>query len=179
MEQTATATPTLGLSTLVKDYVTCNEWANKTLLAWLKQKPAELMEQTVPSSFPSLRETLIHIWDVERYWYTVICGLPPLPSFRFDGFDGSLEEIFEGMQQQSEAFADFVRSQSEQQLKETCYFMIPNIIEATLPRFDLIQHAMNHSTYHRGQLVTIGRNLGITDAPMTDYMFYLHCVKEK
>jgi uncharacterized damage-inducible protein DinB len=31
---------------------------------------------------------------------------------------------------------------------------------------------MNHSTYHRGQIITIGRNLGFTDAPMTDYNFY-------
>jgi uncharacterized damage-inducible protein DinB len=45
--------------------------------------------------------------------------------------------------------------------------------EATRGRFDFIQHAMNHSTYHRGQLVTIGRNLGYIDAPMTDYNFYL------
>jgi uncharacterized damage-inducible protein DinB len=33
-------------------------------------------------------------------------------------------------------------------------------------------HCMNHSTYHRGQIVTMGRNLGFTDAPMTDYNFY-------
>ena len=45
--------------------------------------------------------------------------------------------------------------------------------EATRGRFDFIQHAMIHSTYHRGQLITIGRHLGYVDAPMTDYNFYL------
>jgi uncharacterized damage-inducible protein DinB len=38
--------------------------------------------------------------------------------------------------------------------------------------FEYIMHYANHSTYHRGQVVTIGRNLGFTDAPMTDYNFY-------
>ncbi len=33
-------------------------------------------------------------------------------------------------------------------------------------------HVFNHSTYHRGQIVTIGRGLGYKDAPMTDYNFY-------
>ncbi|MFB6801427.1 DinB family protein [Peribacillus butanolivorans] len=31
---------------------------------------------------------------------------------------------------------------------------------------------MNHSTYHRGQIITIGRNVGLTDAPMTDFNIY-------
>jgi len=36
---------------------------------------------------------------------------------------------------------------------------------------------MSHSTYHRGQIITIGRNLGMTDAPMTDFNFYLLTAK--
>ncbi|WP_315819131.1 DinB family protein [Paraflavitalea speifideaquila] len=36
---------------------------------------------------------------------------------------------------------------------------------------------MNHSTYHRGQVVTIGHQVGLKDAPITDYMFYLLKVK--
>jgi len=31
---------------------------------------------------------------------------------------------------------------------------------------------LTHSTYHCGQVVSIGWNLGYTDAPMTDYNFY-------
>ena len=38
--------------------------------------------------------------------------------------------------------------------------------------FEYIMHYANHSTYHRGQVITIGRSLGFTDAPMTDYNLY-------
>lgn len=169
--------PAAGLSSLVNDYVICNEWANKRLLDWLKTKPVALMEEVVPSSFPSLRETLVHIWDVQRYWLAIIQKVPPPPTFRFTGFDGTLEEVFDGLREHSEAFTQYIQTCSEDDLKEPCYFMIPNIVENTLARFYIILHAMNHSTYHRGQLVTIGRNVGITDAPMTDYMFYLNRVK--
>ncbi|MFN2424735.1 MAG: DinB family protein [Cryomorphaceae bacterium] len=32
---------------------------------------------------------------------------------------------------------------------------------------------MNHSTYHRGQLVTMGRQAGLSTPPQTDYIFYV------
>ncbi|WP_366512826.1 DinB family protein [Kordia sp.] len=31
---------------------------------------------------------------------------------------------------------------------------------------------MNHSTYHRGQIVTMGHQLGFTKAPFTDLFFF-------
>jgi len=34
----------------------------------------------------------------------------------------------------------------------------------------IFHHVMNHSTYHRGQLVTMGRELGFTDPPKTDFI---------
>jgi uncharacterized damage-inducible protein DinB len=37
----------------------------------------------------------------------------------------------------------------------------------------IIHHVMNHSTYHRGQLVTMGRELGFMDPPKTDFMQYI------
>ncbi len=37
---------------------------------------------------------------------------------------------------------------------------------------DLIRHVVNHSTYHRGQLVTMLRQLGHTP-PSTDFTRYL------
>jgi len=45
-------------------------------------------------------------------------------------------------------------------------------VKGVLPRYEFIQHVFNHSTYHRGQAVSIGRMLGYEDAPMTDYNFY-------
>jgi uncharacterized damage-inducible protein DinB len=46
-----------------------------------------------------------------------------------------------------------------------------------VPRFEFLQHCINRSTYHRGQIITIARNAGITNPPITDYAIYL--VKEK
>lgn len=46
------------------------------------------------------------------------------------------------------------------------------MVNETHPRFEFILQIVNHSTYHRGQIITIGRNVGLIDAPMTDFNVY-------
>ena len=42
---------------------------------------------------------------------------------------------------------------------------------------NIILHVMNHGTYHRGQLVTMGRELGISDPPKTDFMAFVSAIE--
>jgi uncharacterized damage-inducible protein DinB len=49
-----------------QDYVEYNLWANQTIVNWLKAKPLDLMTQETPSSFPTIRETLLHIWNAKN-----------------------------------------------------------------------------------------------------------------
>jgi uncharacterized damage-inducible protein DinB len=44
--------------------------------------------------------------------------------------------------------------------------------EETRPLGDLMRHVVNHGSYHRGQLVTMLRQLGKAP-PSTDYILYL------
>jgi len=68
----ASLTRDTAIAYLMKNYANYNLWANTTLVNWLKTKPAALLEQTVPSSFPSIKLTLLHIWQTERYWLSII-----------------------------------------------------------------------------------------------------------
>jgi uncharacterized damage-inducible protein DinB len=170
------ATATVKLGALVKDYVTYNAWANRTLVEWLKTKPLEMMDQPVLSSFPSLRATLIHIWDCQRFWLSVLQQAPPPPSVN-DIAGYTLDDILDGFMAETDQFATYVNSLDEPAMQEQVVFISP-YAESVSPRFEFIHHCMNHSTYHRGQMVTIGRNLDLTDAPMTDYNFYLIMAKQ-
>jgi uncharacterized damage-inducible protein DinB len=163
-------TTQMSLASLLNNYTAYNLWANQRLVAWLQTKPESLLEAQVPSSFPSLKETLVHIWHTQRFWLTVLKQNPV--SAKSAVFTGTNEELFEALVNQSKEFVEYVASLPEWLLQEECYLSTP-WFEASRPRFEFIHHCMNHSTYHRGQLVTIGRNLGFTDAPMTDFNFYL------
>lgn len=175
MIQTIANTP-ITLTSLIRDYAVYNLWANKQLVYWLTAKQPEILDQPVPSSFPSLRQTLVHIWDVERFWLSVLQQVPAPPSFRQHGFDGTLNEVFTGVIEQSEEIVQYIKSLHDDDLQEYVSFHTP-FVEGTQPRIEFFHHCMTHSVYHRGQLVTIGRNVGLTDAPMTDYSFYVLKVK--
>ena len=160
-----------GLASLVTKYTDYNFWANRTHVSWLRAKAPDLFEQQIPSSFSSLKLTLLHIWETERFWLSVIQQVPPPKTFR-DGFDGTLENVLDGIVEHSKIFAAYVGTLSDSQILEDVSLDTP-WVKGTRPRFEFIHHCMNHSTYHRGQVVTIARNLGITDAPMTDYNYFL------
>jgi uncharacterized damage-inducible protein DinB len=157
------------LDTLMRDYVIYNLWANKTLTDWLKEKPLELLEREVASSFPSIRKTIAHILNTQKFWLSVIQrqSAPQEASEQ-----QTTHELFDELVDHSLEFSNFVETLTSDEFHETVEFSSP-WVESEQPRLEFILHSMNHGTYHRGQIVTIGRNLGFTDAPMTDYNFYV------
>jgi uncharacterized damage-inducible protein DinB len=161
----------MSLKKLMTTYADYNVWANQTLVDWLRSKPAEVLEKEVASSFPSIAQTITHIWDTERFWFCVLTETPPPPSFRFVAYNGTALEAMEELLKQSNDFAAYIWELSDEAFLETRHLDTP-WVQGTLPIYEFIQHVFNHSTYHRGQVITIGRNVDLTDAPMTDYNFY-------
>ncbi len=66
---------------------------------------------------------------------------------------------------------DLIHSLSDDDLMKEVKIVNP-WFECELPVSDYLIQVINHGTYHRGQIVTIGRSIGITDASNTDYNFY-------
>jgi uncharacterized damage-inducible protein DinB len=171
-----------SLVSFLHEFATYNEWANQRLIDWLMTKPAHILEQEVASSFPSLKLTMVHIWDVQRSWLAHLQQVPPPPSFRFE-YTGTLEDVWTGFEKQSKEFTQYVGTLTEQSLQQLCKFLVPirwpEWDEFEKTRFEIIQHCLTHSGYHREQVITIARNVGLTDIPMTDYMYYLLLVKDR
>lgn len=171
MQHTTTTTQTTDTAIvyLMKNYTQYNLWANKTLVNWLRTKEESVLEQEVPSSFSSVKKTLSHILQTQQYWLSIIRRDETPQTFQ-EGI-GTLEEVFSTIIAQSEEFAAFVEGMSADGISEKTMVVSP-WFQSDFANFEYIMQVMNHSTYHRGQITTIGRNLGFTDAPMTDYNFY-------
>ncbi len=168
----------MTLTSLLKNYTAYNLWANTRLVEWLQSKPADLWQQEVPSSFPSLHATLLHIWSAEKVWLDRLRQVPS-PVFLFQHFTGTTADVFEGLVANSRDFATYIQAQDETFFQETCHFRFLSGQEDGRVRADMIQHCIQHSTFHRGQVVTIARNLGLTDPPATDYIVYVRLEAEK
>ena len=148
----------------IEELVAYNLWANRRLITWLKGNNPELMTKKCASSFPSILETINHILDGQLFYYAA------LKEQAFEKLRGTtIQDTFNGLLEQSEAFVEYV------QLQEN--FNDPRIVKIKIfngafPQFELIQHCMNHSTFHRGQIITIGHQLDLTTPPSTDMLYY-------
>ena len=164
---TVTSTGNNVLASAMQSYADYNLWANTTLINWLRTKAPELLEKEVPSSFPTIKLTLVHIWQTQCYWLSVLNK----EEFVHQEFTGTLEQALSQLVDQSEAFATYIKEMTTEDITDKTLIINP-WFECNFENFNYIIQVMNHSTYHRGQIITIGRNLGFTDAPMTDYNYY-------
>nr|WP_295928578.1 DinB family protein [uncultured Dyadobacter sp.] len=165
---TANATAEMNLAYAMKNFADYNHWANCTMVNWLRTKPTEILETELKSSFTTIRQTLIHILETQRYWLSII---RPDSVYNGQDFDGDLHATFDTLVAQSEELAAHIESLSSDQLQQDT-LVVSQWFQCNFPNFEYIMHVVNHTTYHRGQIITMGRNLGFTDAPMTDYNFY-------
>lgn len=159
----------MSLKKLMTNYAEYNLWANQQFVNWLSTKSDELLHKELPSSYSSIIKTLNHIWATEEYWFSIIAETP-----EFDKRDNSelvTDEILKGLLNRSTQLAELIKSLSEEGLTKKIKIESP-WFQCELPKCDYLLQVINHGTYHRGQIVTIGRNIGITDASNTDYNFY-------
>jgi len=154
---------------LLKNYATYNRWANERFVEWLRGASEEQMEMEIESSFNSLKKTLLHLWNAEFGWLSTLkgesWGSPPGRDY-----EGSLDELFEGFLTTSRAFEDFVLGLEQETYREGRPLGsdgVPTTVE------DIVLHVFNHATYHRGQLITLGRQAGLTQPPRTDYIYFI------
>lgn len=158
------------LGTLVRKNASYNAWTSQRLIAWLSTKDAELLDRVVPSSFPSIRATLIHISNTERFWLDVLRQQPL--TFSSEDLEAlSIEELFQYFTKKAEELSLYVDQLSDEEILQEVSLDTP-WVKGSRPRYEFIQHVVNHTTYHRGQIITIGRNLGFSDAPMTDFNYF-------
>ena len=153
-------------------YTQYNYWANELLLSVIeKEMNDEMLDNIIVSSFPSLRKTVYHLWHAEFIWLKRLTG-ESLNEWPSKNFTGAFSEAKEKILLNDKSFIEFVRNLNDEKLSNT--FTYKNIEGKTFtnPIWESVHHCMNHSTYHRGQIVTMFRQLGLTNIPSTDFITY-------
>jgi uncharacterized damage-inducible protein DinB len=162
------------LKTLLQRYTAYNLWANEQMAAWLRTASEEDLNREIESSFSSLKETVIHIWSAEYLWLQTVKD-ETTDNSPAKNFNGSKDELLDGWLLAPENFSNYVKTMSMAELQSKRQ---RSRGEGYLLIADMIQHCMNHSTYHRGQLITMGRQAGLKDPPRTDFIYYVSLTAE-
>jgi uncharacterized damage-inducible protein DinB len=153
------------------DYADYNIWANSRLISDLKGETNEWLTQHIVGSFPSIRATIQHIWMAEAGWLSKLKG-KGWNATKVIEFKGTQQELFKAWQATSQEFKDFV---SESDLEARVPFTHKQE-EFSIPAREIMQTVFNHGSYHRGQVVMMMRQLGVTGISQTDYIEW---VREK
>jgi uncharacterized damage-inducible protein DinB len=156
---------------LLHNYTQYNLWANTLICNVLEKLDESLLDKKLISSFDTIRETMYHVCGAEFVWYKRLHG-ESIAVWPFEDFKGKFAEAQIEFLKQSEEFVKYVIGLTEEQLESKIEYLNMEGKKFNNKICNIIQHVMNHSTFHRGQIITMLRNLGVTGLPSTDFIMF-------
>ena len=117
----------------------------------------------------SLHGTLLHIYDAQRVWLIRWQGGAPIPLTEADV--PTLDDLVSRWAELRRDLNAFLRSLTEQSLGAPRAYADLQGERHAQPLVYQMQHVVNHSTYHRGQVMTMLMQSGI-EPPNVDLIVY-------
>jgi uncharacterized damage-inducible protein DinB len=147
-----------------------NIWANDKLTNWLSQISLEQFEQPLVGSFKNIHETTLHIVSAEQIWHQRLQN--DTPEWLASNFKGDRNLMLEIWKRSANDLKQYIVDSSEGELMEKFAFSTRDGTPFYMERYKALTHTLNHSTFHRGQLITLLRQVGFTDVSTTDLINY-------
>jgi uncharacterized damage-inducible protein DinB len=155
-----------------------NRWANQRLFSAVEKLSDEQLAAKVQSSFPSIRETVFHILFAEWLWLKRWQGTSPratvpdpnvtsatwkslsaggIPTPRELTTVAELKSFGDSIERERQ---EFLSKLDDAALQAPLSFNDMSGNPYSEPLGQLLQHLVNHGTYHRGQVTTMLRQVG-------------------
>ena len=155
-------------------------WANRLVLDACAALTAEAFERDLGASHRSIGATLRHMYSVEGIWlvrlrFIVVSPVIEIGKQKQVGDaavpEPGLEELKVKWREVSNGLAKWVETLEEPEQKLN--FRMLKGSDLSLPGWKVVLHMANHSTLHRGQVISMLRQLG-QKPPQTDlFSFYM------
>jgi len=154
----------------IEQFFEYNRWANERVLAAASRLTAEQFTKDLSNSFPSIRDTLVHMVWAEWIWLMRWRG--ESPKIIFDPADfPTIARLKEKWREIEIGQVDFIDTLAEESLAIVIAYFNTKGEEWKYPLGHMMQHVVNHASYHRGQITTMLRQLG-AEAMSTDYLLF-------
>jgi uncharacterized damage-inducible protein DinB len=146
-----------------------NRWADRRVLDACRKLTAEQYVAEPVPGWSSVRSTIVHIAVVTEGWLS--------------GFEGQSDRAIlteadlptvddaERLLDRANQIFDGLAGKATPEWLATPLTMRRGSRSAVLPPWVVLRHVANHSTYHRGQVASKLKRLGI-EQPATDFIFW-------
>lgn len=157
----------MTLLQLIQEKVAYNQWANQEVIKWLQNQPAETFQKPLQFSYANLNQLLHHMMEAQKYYFAIIRQ-------KEENYEEEMETalIIKELTLIDQELNNWLALQSDSDLTKTISLKRSPFTENYLVSA-LITHIVNHSTYHRGQLIALRHQLNLLNPPKTDYYRFL------
>jgi uncharacterized damage-inducible protein DinB len=152
------------LRTLV-DY---HYWARDRLMQAVEQLTPEQLSLRIESSFPSVRDTLVHLWGAEVIWLGRWEGHSPTELPGGDDL-ADLASIARAWAEEEGKLRALLERLGEDGVVRTMEYRMFDGKAYVQPFWQMLLHLVNHGSYHRGQVTTMLRQLAVQPPKQMDF----------
>ncbi|MBC7535041.1 MAG: DinB family protein [Ferruginibacter sp.] len=152
-------------------YAAYNVWANQRMVDCVTNLSDEQIHKQINSSFGSVYAMLGHLWDVESIWWQRV-KLNELVEWPGVKFSGSVLELCNHLMHQSKQWKEWIDIATETVLEHEFIYKNSKKEQFKQPVSEALHHLFNHQTFHRGQLITMLKQVGVTELPNTDLIAF-------
>ena len=146
-------------------------WARDRLLEAIEPLTAEQFNRDLGSSFKSVRDTVVHIYGAEWAWHARWRGTPPTALLSGELFP-DVGAVRLAWAEHEIKMRDFLESLGEEGVARVFEYKLLSGLTGSSPFWQMLQHVVNHASYHRGQVTTMLRQLGAQPGKSMDMIGY-------
>jgi Uncharacterized protein conserved in bacteria len=148
-----------------------HRWATGQVLEETMALPAPDLMKDLKSSFPSVYDTVVHLYQSDSIWLARFEERPTgtRADYEAPGCLYDLRTAWMDVLDRLIAFADGLADSGWE--REISYKTLAGVPYRT-PIWQMILHVVNHGTHHRGQITTILRQLGATPRNLDLIAYY-------
>jgi len=143
----------------IKQLFSYNRWANNRIFEAVSQLSPEQYFQDLKSSYGGVHGTLTHILGAHKIWLERWSGKTDLKLLKGEDVS-SFDELKKLWNDLNEKTTKLIDTFTDEKLNET-YTITTTKGDVYIHTYSqMFSHLVNHSSYHRGQITTMLRQLG-------------------
>jgi uncharacterized damage-inducible protein DinB len=152
-----------------------NYWARDRVLDAVEVLTPEQFLRQLGNSFTSVRDTLVHIYSAEWIWWSRWKGESPSGMLKAESFP-DFAAVRDAWRRHEIKMREYLESLGADVDRVIEYRLLTGQPGA-MKFWPMLQHVVNHGSYHRGQITTMLRQLGAAP-PKSQDMIVFHRERE-
>jgi len=146
-------------------------WARDRMLAVVETMSQEQLTKPLGNSFSSIFDTVVHLYGADWIWRTRWHGESPTALPTSSGF-ADLAAVRQAWSEEERQIRAVLTRLGPADVAHPFEYRAWDGRLYTQPFWQMLQHLVNHGSYHRGQVTTMLRQLGVAPPKSMDLIAF-------